>query len=513
MATKILIIDDEPANVRALTMLLESDGYEVLDAYDGEEGLAVFEANAPQIVLTDIRMPGIDGIEVLRRIKMANADTEVIIITGHGDIDSAVEALQHGASDFINKPVRDEALDVALKRAEEKIAIRARLEAYTNDLETMVTIATEEFQRKSNFQEKLIQSSEDAIIATDENWGVVIYNPGARRIFGYTKAEVSRSDVRQIYPDKVVEIFEAQLQSPAAGRAQPYQEVWIEAKDGQQVPTRFSGTVLWEKGKMVGTVAFFHDMREVKRLERELVNAERLAAIGQTVAGMAHCIKNILHGFKGGSYLMNVGIDKQNDDKIKNGWQMIQRNIQRTSDLVMDLLSYSKDREPEFEPCLPNQIADDVCELLMAVAEENHVRIVKAFSPALGEVVIDPRTAHRCLMNLVSNAIDACLFDEDVTKDHEVRVKTDQSDSGFVVFEVHDNGSGMPPEVKERLFASFFSTKGAKGTGLGLLVTSKLVQEHGGDIDVASQEGRGTTFTVRLKPHQTALAVKVTADP
>ena len=200
MATQILIIDDEPANVRVLSMLLESDGYEVLAAYNGEEGLSVFEENAPHIVMTDIRMPGIDGIEVLRRIKKSDPDTEVIIITGHGDIDSAVEALQHGASDFINKPVRDEALGVALKRAEEKIAIRARLEAYTSDLETMVTIATEEFQRKSNFQEKLIQSSEDAIIATDETWGVVIYNPGAKRIFGYTKTEVSRSDVRHLYP-------------------------------------------------------------------------------------------------------------------------------------------------------------------------------------------------------------------------------------------------------------------------------------------------------------------------
>jgi signal transduction histidine kinase len=130
--------------------------------------------------------------------------------------------------------------------------------------------------------------------------------------------------------------------------------------------------------------------------------------------------------------------------------------------------------------------------------------VVKAFSPTLGEVVIDPRTAHRCLMNLVSNAIDACLFDEDVTKDHEVRVQTGLDDDGFVTFQVRDNGSGMPEEVKERLFTSFFSTKGAKGTGLGLLVTSKLVQEHGGDIEVISEQGKGTILNLRLMPQSSA---------
>jgi two-component system NtrC family sensor kinase len=148
----------------------------------------------------------------------------------------------------------------------------------------------------------------------------------------------------------------------------PWTETEIKARTGESIPVRFSGTVLRENKKMMGTVAFFQDLREIKRLERELVNSERLAAVGQTVAGMAHCIKNILHGFKGGSYLVDVGLSRDNTEKLKNGWEMIQRNITRTSDLVMDLLSYSKEREPEFEPCHPNEIAEDVCELLENVA-------------------------------------------------------------------------------------------------------------------------------------------------
>jgi len=496
---KILLIDDEEVILRVLSMSLRSDGYEVLTANNGEEGLAVFQKESPHIVLTDIKMPGMDGLEVLRRTKTLNPDVEVIIITGHGDIDAAIDALQHGASDFINKPVKDEALSIALKRAEEKLSIRQQLREYTEDLENMVKIATEEFERKSNFQAKLIRSSNDGIVATDDEWKIVIFNPGAQRIFGYSRTEVIRkTDARDLYPPDIRKIFEEETVHNHHKEERPWIEADIISKSGEKIPVRFSGTILWEKDRMMGSVAFFQDLREIKRLERELVQSERLAAIGQTVAGMAHCIKNILHGFKGGSYLVNVGIDKNNTDKLKNGWQMIQRNIQRTSDLVLDLLSYSKEREPEYENCFPNDIADDVCELLKEVASKHHVEIIKDFSPSIGEVVLDSRTVHRCLMNLVSNAIDACIFDENPSKKHHVIVKTAPDDEGFIRFEVTDNGSGMSDEVKEKLFTSFFSTKGAKGTGLGLLVTGKLIEEHHGRIHVSSKLGQGTTFTIQL---------------
>jgi len=497
---KILLIDDEEVILRVLSMSLKSDGHDVVTADCGEKGLEVFEEESPQIVLTDIKMPGMDGLEVLRRIKALKPEVEVIIITGHGDIDAAIEALQNGASDFINKPVKDEALSVALKRAEEKLSIRRQLEEYTFDLESMVKIATEEFERQSNFQAKLIRSSNDGIIATDDEWKIVIFNPSAQRIFGYNRSEViRRKDARELFSTAIRESFE---QDKAHHDPKVQELPWIEdvitSKSGERIPVRFSGTTLWGQGSLLGSVAFFQDLREIKRLERELVQSERLAAIGQTVAGMAHCIKNILHGFKGGSYLVNIGIDKNNTDKLKNGWQMIQRNIARTSDLVLDLLSYSKEREPEYETCDPNEIADDVCELLKEVATDHDIEILKDFSPSIGTCELDSRTTHRCLMNLVSNGIDACIFDDVIDKHHHVRLSTMLDEDGYVRFEVADNGSGMTEEVKNKLFSSFFSTKGAKGTGLGLLVTGKLVEEHQGEIDVASEEDQGTTFTIRL---------------
>jgi len=194
---------------------------------------------------------------------------------------------------------------------------------------------------------------------------------------------------------------------------------------------------------------------------------------------------------------VDIGIDKNNVDKLKNGWEMIKRNIEQTSELVMDLLSYSKEREPEYKNCRPNDIADDVCELVRGNAEDYEIEIVKDFSEKIGEVVLDPTTVHRALLNLVSNAIDACIFDDQVDKKHQVHVRTRLEDR-YISFEVEDNGSGMDEEVKKKLFSSFFSTKGAKGTGLGLLVTNKLVEENKGEMDVRSFVGEGTVFTIRL---------------
>ncbi len=496
---KLLLIDDEPDILRVLSRSLRADGYEVSTAENGEEGLNRFREEQPPIVLTDIKMPGMDGIEVLKQIKQEAPGTEVIMVTGHGDIENAIEALKYGASDFINKPVRDEALSVALKRAKEKIEIRRQLEEYTVNLEKKVAEATRELRRKTNFMAKLIRSSNDGIVATDDDFTVVIYNPGAERIFGYSADEViEKRSAEAIFPKEVVAAFREQEHRPADDAELPWRETTLPAKDGSPIPVRFAGTLLYEKGRVVGSVAFFQDLREIKRLEKELVHAERLAAVGQTVAGLAHGIKNILHGLKGGSYLVDIGIDQDKPDKLKTGWDMIQRNIGRTADLVMDLLSYAKERDPEYEPCRPNEIVTDVCGLISEKAKENEIAVATDLDPGIGEEVMDPRTIHTALLNLASNAVDACIFDENTDKQWQVLLTTKREPDGLIRFTVSDNGSGMSQEVRQKLFTSFFSTKGHRGTGLGLLVTRKLIEEHGGTIDVDSAPGQGTVFTVRL---------------
>ncbi len=483
-----------------LSISLRRDGYEVFSAEDGETGLGLFRREMPPLVLVDIKMPGMDGIEVLKRIKGMNPETEVIIITGHGDMDSAIQALQFDASDFITKPVKGNALSVALKRAEERLDLRRKLAEYTYDLENMVEAATEEIKRRYEFEDKLIQSSIDGIVATDEKGNIIIFNRGAEKILGYSRSKViKRMDIRDLYPAEIAEQLGQMLYGKEKKQeALAWKDISVMGKNGRNIPVRFSGTIIRERGEVIGSVGFFHDLREIKKLEQELIQSERLAAIGQTVAGLAHYIKNILNGLKGGAYVVNTAIDKEDMSQFKTGWDMIERNIGRVSNLVLDLLSYSKEHEPEYQKCLASDIANDVCKLMDFEAREHHIEIIRNFDQSIGEVSLDPKDIHRCLLNLVSNAVDACIFDPDRRKVWKVKISTALEGDKTLIFEISDNGCGMDEEVRKKLFTSFFSTKGGRGTGLGLLVTQKIIKEHGGTIAVDSQLGKGSRFIIRL---------------
>jgi len=245
-------------------------------------------------------------------------------------------------------------------------------------------------------------------------------------------------------------------------------------------------------------------VNQIRRLEQELIKSERLAAIGQTVASLGHYMKNIIFGLKGGFYLVNTSSQDDEADSLKTGWEMLEKNMGRISDLVLDLLEYSRDREPEYESYSPNRIVNEVCDLIKEKAKEHDVEIVKELDSSIGELPLDPSGLHRCLLNLVSNAVDACLFDSSEGKRWVVQVKTILEHDGTLRFDVSDNGCGMDDEVKKKLFTTFFSTKEGRGTGLGLLIAQKIVQDHEGTIAVESELGKGSTFTIRLPHRNTA---------
>ncbi|MBW1699615.1 MAG: CBS domain-containing protein [Deltaproteobacteria bacterium] len=242
-----------------------------------------------------------------------------------------------------------------------------------------------------------------------------------------------------------------------------------------------------------------------KRLERELVQTERLAAIGQTVAGIAHCVKGILFGLEGGVYVVNKALRIDDKDKLYTGWNMVQRNIDKVSALVFDLLSYSKERLPDYEYCSLNEIANEVVELMeprVTHSSFGKIEMIRDFDPKIGKVRLDPKGIHRCLLNLVSNAIDACFYDPNEAKAHFIKVTTRREPDGGIMIQVSDNGCGMDKGIQKQLFTGLFSTKGSKGTGLGLPVTQKIVQEHGGILTVDSTPEKGSVFTISLPVDQ-----------
>jgi signal transduction histidine kinase len=222
------------------------------------------------------------------------------------------------------------------------------------------------------------------------------------------------------------------------------------------------------------------------------VNAERLATIGQMMAGMAHCVKNILNGLQAGSYIIDQNLAGGPQNGVARGWEIVKRNMQFLSNIVLDMLSYSRPRKPLCQPCKIDDLCQSVVALLQRQAGAKGVTVVTGSDPT--EACIDESGIRRCLINLVGNAIDACGDGGGL-----VQIEVGPAGAeGLFAIRVRDNGCGMDAAARERIFAPFFSTKGNKGTGLGLAVTKKIVEEHGGTIRVESAPGVGTEFTLLL---------------
>jgi signal transduction histidine kinase len=236
---------------------------------------------------------------------------------------------------------------------------------------------------------------------------------------------------------------------------------------------------------------------EKKRLrDHAREQQERLAELGENIAGLAHCVKNLLNGFKGGEYLVNRAIRKQDLGMIGKGWSMVEKNIGRISKLVLDMLTYVKDREPEYSEVDLNKLIEEAREVLNLQAEKVGVEIKTKTNENLRKVTLDSKGILRCLVNLIGNGIDACLETGGVVS---VESRLDSDD--YFGLAVSDTGCGMDQDTLKVLFRKFFSTKGSQGTGLGLPVVQQIVKEHHGSITVKSEPGHGTTFTLRLPRH------------
>ena len=372
MDKSILLVDDEEGIRKVLSILLADMGYQVHTAATGAEALRTFEKLRPSMVLTDIKMPEMDGIELLRKLKQISPDTEVIMITGHGDMDLAIKSVKYEATDFVTKPINDEVLEIALKRAHERITMRRKLDDYTHNLEQLVRDKT-----------------------------------------------------------------------------------------------------------------------------KKLVEAERLAAIGQTVAGLSHAIKNITGGLKGGAFVLEKGIELGEHKYLMQGWEMIKGNVDKITNLSLDLLNYAKDSRPDFQACDPGQPLREVVDLMRPRAKANGIDLSARFDKDIGPCHFDPDLIHHSLLNLVTNALDACIADSG-KKEKKVMVRAIKKHGWGVEYQVEDTGCGMTAEIKKKIFQSFFSTKGTDGTGIGLMITKKIIDEHKGEITAESKVGAGSTFVIRI---------------
>jgi signal transduction histidine kinase len=372
MEKKILLVDDEEDIREVVHLSLADMGYQVLEAEDGDEALRIFQKVQPPIVLTDIKMPNMDGIELLQKIKRENPETEVIMITGHGDMDLAIKSLKYEATDFITKPINVNVLEIAMQRACDRIITRQQLKEYTESLERLI--------------------------------------------------------------------------------------------------------------------------REKTKLQ------DHLSSLGLMISSISHGIKGLLTGLDGGMYILEQGFAKGNQGEITDGWEVVKQMIERIRKMVLDILFYAKERDMRWERIDALSFAEEVAKVVEPKIRSAGIEFEKSFDLKIGEFEINAGYVHSALLNILDNAADACSRDKSKQK-HKITFEVKQ-DKGHIIFDIADNGIGMDDETSEKIFTPFFSLKGEKGTGLGLFISNKIIQQHGGEIIVKSKLGQGTRFSVKIPKMQ-----------
>ncbi len=286
---------------------------------------------------------------------------------------------------------------------------------------------------------------------------------------------------------------------PMQGRYETVGVIYIDTSTSPQQIIQQGGATKFSEDHLNLMMAIAHQAAlaiEDTRYYSAMVQAERLAAIGQTMATVAHHIKNILQGIRGGSYLIEMGLAEHDEALVSKGWRIVDKNQSKITNLMMDMLTFSKEREPDLSPSDINRIVGDVVELMQSRAAECEVALHWHPGEPMPIFVFDPEGIHRAVLNVVTNAIDAAA---DSQESGSVTVRTEYApDAGVLRVIVEDTGPGIPPEAMETLFSPFVSTKKSRGTGLGLPVSQKILHEHGGRILVESSPERGSRFTLEL---------------
>jgi len=313
----------------------------------------------------------------------------------------------------------------------------------------------------------------------------------ANRQFREDFGDVLGCKCYQVYMHRTEECLPCAVkQTFQDGQVHQIEEV-VTSRDGQQMNVLvYAAPIRDGGGEIINVIEMSTNISQIRQLQSQLTS------LGLVISSISHGIKGLLTSLDGGIYLVNSGLEKNNQERVKQGWQMVERNVARIKTMVLDLLYYAKDRDPDLEWIPTLMVAEEVCELMQGKAKEYGIDFQCAFDPGAGHFAVDAKAIRSLLVNLIENALDACRVDKKKNK-HQIKIRL-KGYPEFVEFEVDDNGIGMDQETRERAFSLFFSSKAGDGTGLGLFISNKIAQAHGGEIKLESELNKGTRVTIQL---------------
>jgi PAS domain S-box-containing protein len=511
--SRVLIVDDEKSIRRTLGEFLRVEGYEVEEAEDAEAAQRHLEKGAFDVVVTDIVLPRVSGVELLHRIHGLAPDVQVVMMTGEPTVETATESLRAGATDYLFKPIGKPAiLKVVANAARIKSLAdaKARLEkenlAYRENLEKLVKERTAQLELSEARFRALVETTMDWVWELDAQGRYDYVSPKIYDLLGYTSNEVLGKTPFDLMPEGESQGLAAVFREIVSKRKSfASLQNTCRHKDGKLVLLETSGVPVFDSaGHFRGYRGVDRDVTDRKRLEEQLRQAQKLEAVGQLAGGVAHDFNNIL-----AAIMMQLGLIQMSpnlDEETRIALKDLGVEAERAANLTRQLLLFSRRAVRTLEPLDLNDVVGNLLKMLHRLIGE-HIKLELGDKISLPFIEGDAGMIGQVLMNLVVNARDAMPkggtiairtavagFDET-----EALLGSGRRPGRFVTLEVSDSGCGMDPETLQKIFDPFFTTKEpGKGTGLGLATVHGIVAQHKGWVEVESQMGVGTTFRVYL---------------
>ncbi|MBC7286435.1 MAG: response regulator [Armatimonadetes bacterium] len=482
---RVLVVDDEAGIRRGCERVLKSAGYEVFLGETGEQGLEIVREHSDiAVALVDLKMPGIGGIEFIRRVKELSPDIVCVVITAYATIEAAVEATRHGALSFLTKPFTPENLLQAVERAVEQVRLQRQRKLFEEERRRrLLELATEQSRLRT-----IINCMADGVLVCNAEGNLVLYNPGALRVLPGIDVQRTVMPLGEVL--QPVELFEM-IQEASQGRKRLSREIELtHLPERPWVLADVAPVVEEASQEFLGTVTVLRDITQLKQIEQ--VKAQFMNMV-------AHELKAPLAAIDGYLSVMQAGL-VPDEEKRQEMIARARERLKALADLVNDLLEMARMEagtvRREIAPQKIGDIINATVELMRPLAEERQVTIEVDVPAELTPVEADREELIRLFNNLVSNAIK---YNK---PGGNVRITAGQ-EGPYVRVSVADTGVGISKEGLQRLFSEFFrekrpETSRVTGTGLGLSIVKRIVDFYHGRIDVESEVGQGTTFTVWL---------------